>query len=65
MTVDTEGFEEPFRTKIRDVEPASEVIRELQKKLEDVLKERDGLRSQVKILKVTKRGDRRICSHRG
>jgi hypothetical protein len=39
----------------RDVEPASEVVRELQQKLEDVSKERDGLGSQVKILKVVKR----------
>jgi hypothetical protein len=56
MAADTEGYEESFgETKRRDVESASNVVRELQQKLEDVSKERDGLGSQVKILKVVKR----------
>jgi hypothetical protein len=51
MTVDTEGYEEPFGRKRPDVEPASEIVKTLQKKFEDVVKERDSLSTENKVLK--------------
>jgi predicted transcriptional regulator len=52
MTVDNAGYEEAFDdVKRRDVEPASEVVKTLQKKLEDVSKERDNLSNEVKVIK--------------
>jgi FtsZ-binding cell division protein ZapB len=51
MTVDTEGYEEPFDTKRKDVEPASEIVKTLQKKIEDVTQERDSLSNENKIIK--------------
>jgi hypothetical protein len=51
MTVDTEGYEEPFGRKRPDVEPASEIVRELQKRVEDLTKERDNLSTEVAVLK--------------
>jgi hypothetical protein len=50
MTVDTEGYEEPFDTKRKDVEPASEIVKTLQK-IEDVTQERDSLSNENKIIK--------------
>jgi hypothetical protein len=47
MAVDAGGYEKPFGEQRRDVEPASEAV-SCKKKLEDVLKERNGLRSQIK-----------------
>jgi FtsZ-binding cell division protein ZapB len=44
MTVDTEGYEEPF-------EPASEIVKTLQKKIEDVTQERDSLSNENKVIK--------------
>jgi Skp family chaperone for outer membrane proteins len=52
MTVDTEGYEEPFEDVNRpNVESASKMVKNLQKKLTDVTSERDNLSSEVKILK--------------
>lgn len=52
MTVSNEGYEEPFEDINRpNVEPASEIVKNLQKKLEDVVKERDNLSSQVEVIK--------------
>jgi hypothetical protein len=52
MTVDNAGYEEEFGgVKRRDVEPASEVLKNLQKKLEDVVKERDNLSNENKVIK--------------
>jgi hypothetical protein len=51
MTVDNAGYEEAFDdVKRRDVEPASEIVKKLQKKLEDVSKERDNLSNVVKVV---------------
>lgn len=52
MTVDTQGYEQPFEDISRkDQEPASEVVKALQKELADITSERDNLSSEVKILK--------------
>jgi hypothetical protein len=52
MTVDTEGYEDAFDdVKRPDVEPASEIVKNLQKKLTDVVQERDTLSSEVQVLK--------------
>ena len=52
MTVDTEGYEEAFEdVKRPNVEPASEIVKNLQKKLTDVVQERDSLSSEVQVLK--------------
>jgi hypothetical protein len=52
MTVDTRGNEEAFEdVKRRDVEPASELVKNLQKELTDVLQERDTLSNENKVLK--------------
>jgi hypothetical protein len=51
MTVDTEGYEEPFGRKRPDVEPASEIVKNLQKKIADVVQERDTLSNENKVLK--------------
>jgi hypothetical protein len=52
LTVDNAGYEEAFEdVKRRDVEPASEVVKNLQKKLEDVVKGRDSLSNEVKVIK--------------
>ena len=53
MTVDNQGYEEAFEDVNRgpDVESASEVVKTLQKKLEDVVKERDSLSNENKIIK--------------
>lgn len=47
MTVNTKGYEEAFEDVNRPkVESASEVVKHLQKKLEDVVKERDNLSNE-------------------
>ena len=47
MTVDNSGYEEAFEDVNRpNVESASEVVKNLQKKLEDVVKERENLRNK-------------------
>jgi hypothetical protein len=52
MTVDNAGYEEAFEDVNRpNVESASEVVKNLQKKLEDVVKERDNLSNEVKVIK--------------
>jgi hypothetical protein len=52
MTADTQGYEQPFEDFSRkDQEPASEVVKALQKKVADITSERDNLSSEVKILK--------------
>jgi predicted metal-dependent hydrolase len=52
MTVDTQGYEQPFEDISRkDQEPASEVVKALQKEVADITSERDNLSSEVKILK--------------
>jgi hypothetical protein len=52
ITVDNAGYEEAFEdVKRRDVEPASELVKTLQKKLEDASKERDNLSNVVKVIK--------------
>jgi hypothetical protein len=52
MTVDNAGYEEGFEDVNRpNVESASEVVKNLQKKLEDVVKERDNLSNEVKVIK--------------
>jgi hypothetical protein len=52
MTVNNEGYEETFEDVNRpNVESASEVVKSLQKKLEDVVKERDTLSNEVKVIK--------------
>jgi hypothetical protein len=52
MTVNTEGYEEAFEDVNRqNVEPASEVVKALQKKLADVTTERDNLSNENKIIK--------------
>ena len=52
MTVDTEGYEEAFEDVNRPkVKSASEVMKNLQKELEDVVKERDSLSNEVKVIK--------------
>lgn len=52
MTVDTQGYEQPFEDISRkDQEPTSEVVKALQKELADITSERDNLSSEVKILK--------------
>jgi hypothetical protein len=51
MTVDTEGYEKPFDAKRPNVESASEIVKQLQKKIEDVTKERDNLSTEVSVLK--------------
>jgi hypothetical protein len=48
MTVDTEGYEEAFEdVKRKDVEPASEIVKTLQKKVEDLTHERDDLKGKT------------------
>ena len=52
MTVGTQGYEQPFEDISRkDQEPASEVVKALQKEVADIKSERDNLNSEVKILK--------------
>lgn len=52
MTVDTDGREQPFEDINRkDVEPASEVVKALQKKVADITTERDSLSTENKVLK--------------
>jgi hypothetical protein len=52
MTVDTAGYEEAFEDITRpDDKPASETVKTLQKKFEDVVKERDSLSTENKVLK--------------
>jgi hypothetical protein len=49
MQVTNEGYEEAFENIDRkDVEPASEIVKNLQKKLTDVVKERDSLNNEIK-----------------
>jgi hypothetical protein len=49
MTVNNEGYEEAFEDVNRpNVESASEVVKTLQKKVEDVVKERDILNNEIK-----------------
>jgi hypothetical protein len=53
MQVTNEGYEEAFENIDRkDVEPASEIVKNLQKKLTDVVKERDSLSNENKIIKA-------------
>jgi hypothetical protein len=52
MTVDTEGYEQPFdEIKRPDDKPASEVVKSLQKKLADITQERDSLSNENKVIK--------------
>jgi hypothetical protein len=51
MTVDSQGYEQPFDTKRKDVEPASEIVKALQKRIADVIQERDNLSNTVEVLK--------------
>jgi hypothetical protein len=52
ITVDNQGYERPFdEMKRKDTEPASEVVKALQKKLADVTNERDDLSKTVEVLK--------------
>jgi hypothetical protein len=51
MTVDNQGYEQPFDTKRKDVEPASEIVKILQKKVADITSERDDLSKTVEVLK--------------
>jgi hypothetical protein len=53
MTVNTSGYEEAFEDTSRgpDVQPASEIVDALKKKLNDIATERDNLSSEVKVLK--------------
>jgi hypothetical protein len=51
MTVDIEGYEQPFDQRRKDVESASEIVKKLQKKVDDVTHERDDLSKTVKVLK--------------
>jgi hypothetical protein len=52
MTVDTEGYEEAFEdVKRPNVEPASEIVKNLQKKIADLVQERDTLSSENQVLK--------------
>jgi hypothetical protein len=52
MTVNTEGYEEAFEDANRPkVESAAEVVKNLQKKLEDVSKERETLSNENKVIK--------------
>jgi hypothetical protein len=52
MTVDNAGYEEAFEdVKRKDVEPASEIVKNLQKKLTDVVQERDSLSTENQVLK--------------
>jgi hypothetical protein len=52
ITVDNQGYERPFdEMKRKDTEPASEVVKALQKKLADVTNERDNLSNENKIIK--------------
>jgi hypothetical protein len=52
VTVDTEGYEEAFEDiKRPDDRPASEIVKNLQKKLTDVTQERDSLSNEVQVLK--------------
>jgi predicted transcriptional regulator len=52
MTVNSKGYEEAFEDVNRPkVESASEVMKNLQKELEDVSKERDILSNEVKMIK--------------
>jgi hypothetical protein len=52
ITVDNQGYERPFdEVKWKDVEPASEIVKTRQKKIEDVTHERDSQSSEIKILK--------------
>jgi hypothetical protein len=52
ITIDNQRYERPFdEMKRKDVEPASEIVKTLQKKIEDVTHERDSQSSEVKILK--------------
>ena len=47
ITVDNQGYERPFdEMKRKDTEPASEVVKALQKKLADVTSERDSLQKK-------------------
>jgi hypothetical protein len=51
ITVDNQGYEKPFDSKRKDVEPASEIVKVLQKRVEDVTHERDDLSKTVEVLK--------------
>jgi hypothetical protein len=52
MIVDTQGYEESFEDIDRkNVEPASEIVQALQKKIADITTERDDLSTEVKTLK--------------
>jgi hypothetical protein len=51
ITVDNQGYEKPFDSKRKDVEPASEIVKAIQKKLADVTQERDSLSNENKIIK--------------
>ena len=52
MQVTNEGYEEAFEDIDRkDVEPESEIVKNLQKRLTDVVQERDSLSNENKVLK--------------
>jgi uncharacterized protein YoxC len=51
ITVDNQGYEQPFEdVKRKDVEPASEIVKALQKRVQDVTHERDDLSKKVEVL---------------
>jgi hypothetical protein len=51
ITVDNHGYERPFdEMKRKDVEPASEIVKTLQKRVQDVTHERDDLSKKVEVL---------------
>jgi hypothetical protein len=51
ITLDNQGYEKPFDAKRKDVEPASEIVKTLQKKVADITHERDDLSKTVEVLK--------------
>ena len=51
MTVDNAGYEAFDEMKRKDVEPASEYVKTLQKKIADITQERDSLNTENKVLK--------------
>jgi hypothetical protein len=53
ITVDNQGYERPFdEMKGKDVEPASETVKTLQKKLTDVTQERDRVSNENRVLQM-------------
>jgi FtsZ-binding cell division protein ZapB len=51
MTVDTQGYDESFGAKRPNVESAAETVKQLQKEIDDVRRERDSLSIENNVLK--------------